>query len=227
MGIPKSKLQKYLDMVLKNKETIRVLEAGCGSMNQIELKQKKHITGIDISQKQLDRNINLDDKILGDLQYYNYQPEIFDLIVCWDVLEHIPNPLLVLDGFTIAIKKEGLIILKLPNVLSFKGLLTKYLPLYFHTLVYKHIYKSKRIYEVDGGPFKTYLRFSIAPNALSKYFIRHNLKIVYFDFFDFGEDPDLINRSKLLLIYKVLKAFIYYLSFGKLGDNEFIMVLQK
>ena len=144
--------------MLEGKPVIKVLEAGCGSTSRLHFQKEVYMVGIDISEKQLERNANLNEKILGDIQDYDFQSDSFDVIVCWDVLEHLPKPENALRRFALAVKDEGIIILNLPNVFSLKGLITKYLPYPLHVLAYRYLYgKKKNISEEDAGPFKTYL----------------------------------------------------------------------
>ena len=131
-------LQAFLDKEMARMESVRVLEAGCGSASNVRFGARARLVGIDISRMQLERNTILQEKIIGDIQQYDFPPASFDLIVCWDVLEHLPQPELALRRFARAVKTNGLVILKLPNVLSVKGLVTKLLPHTFHVLAYRY-----------------------------------------------------------------------------------------
>ena len=135
-------LQDLVDKQL-NGRAVRLLEAGCGSASHINFGGDVWITGIDISNKQLERHSSLNEKVLGDIQCYEFAPRSFDAIICWDVLEHLPQPKLALRKFAQAIKPGGIVILKLPNVLSLKGLITKFFPHYFHVLAYRYFYGEK------------------------------------------------------------------------------------
>ncbi len=172
--------QEFINEELDSKNGIKVLEAGCGSntIENIKINKEKHITGIDISRKQLARNNYLNKKILGDLQKYEFENNNYDLVVCWDVLEHLIKPKLALDNMSKALKPGGLMVLKLPNLMSFKGLLTRFTPHSLHVLYYKLIYKQPNAGKDDIGPFKTFLKYSVAPNSLKKYANKNGLKIV-------------------------------------------------
>src|SRR5436190_11859648 len=87
-----------------NQTEVKVLEAGCGSATHIQLTKNYKLTGMDISQKQLDRNTNLSEKILGDVQTYPFQSESFDLIISWYVLEHLKYPEKAMQNFKNALK---------------------------------------------------------------------------------------------------------------------------
>ncbi len=54
-------VQSILDDLKREKGAYRVLEAGCGSLTHLDLGSRAKVTGIDISQRQLDRNDNLDE----------------------------------------------------------------------------------------------------------------------------------------------------------------------
>src|SRR4051812_43966697 len=92
-------LKTTLDRLLEGKQIEHVLEAGCGSASHISIAADACLTGIDISEKQLARNQALDEKILGDVQSYALPESRFDVIICWDVLEHLPHPELALENF--------------------------------------------------------------------------------------------------------------------------------
>ena len=220
-------LQAFLDKELTRKESVRVLEAGCGSACNVHLGEKAHLVGIDISEKQLQRNTVLKEKILGDIQRYDLPSASFDIIICWDVLEHLPQPELALRRFARAVKIDGLVILKLPNVLSVKGLITKFLPHLFHVLAYRYIYGDKNAGKNDTVPFKTYLRFSIAADAIKKMCARDGLRAVYFATWDVASSSWLQRKKLACSAYLTLKGIFKLLSLGRINDSEFILILQK
>lgn len=226
-----NKLQLFLDKTLEMRDDINVLEAGCGSASHFNFKQRTHLTGIDISERQLQRNIRLQKAILGDVQHFNFEPSSFDVIICWAVLEHLSQPELALRNFVRALKPDGIIVLELPNVLSLKGILTKYTPLSIHTWYYRHLFGRSNAGKDDVGPFKTYLRYSIAPNRINKFASQNGLKTVYFETLDLGDMPYWKRKNRAARIfmsaYKTLRDFFKFATFGKLGDSDFIIVLKK
>lgn len=224
-------LELFLDKELGLRDEISVLEAGCGSASYFDFKQRTHLTGIDISERQLHRNTQLQKAILGDVQYFDFEPSSFDVIICWAVLEHLPHPELALRNFVRAIKQDGIIVLQLPNVLSIKGLLTKYTPLCIHTWYYKHLFGRNNAGKEDVGPFRTYLRYSTAPNRIKKFASQSGLQTVYFETLDVA-DLSYWKRKRraarvLISAYKILRDFFRFASFGKIGDSDFIIVLKK
>lgn len=224
------KLQSVVDRLLSNKETIKVLEAGCGSLSRISIKQSAHIVGIDISEKQLQRNPVLHEKILGDIQSYDFPDSDFDVIVCWWVLEHLPDPKQALVRFIKAIKKDGIIILSLPNILSVKGLITKYTPHWFHIWVHKHFYGHKLAGTDDHGPFPTFLRFSVKPASIKKLALENDLSVEYFSMFESLDQKRMQEKNSIIYLgLKLLKPLVKMLSFGTIDAelSECTLVLRK
>lgn len=220
-------LQEYVDKKGVGEATTKVLEAGCGSASHLHFSDHAYMVGIDISAEQLKRNKRLNEKILGDLQDYHFPPSSFDVIVCWDVLEHLSKPELVLREFLNAIKENGIIVLKMPNVLSVKGLVTKLLPLSFHVSFYRHVHKRINAGKEDVGPFKTFLRWSIAPQSIKRFAGRNGLRIGYYDTFDVANTEWLKNNKIVYAAYMAVNTIFKAASFGFLGDSDFAIVLQK
>ncbi|MGA8656265.1 MAG: class I SAM-dependent methyltransferase [Chthoniobacterales bacterium] len=220
-------LQTFLDRELFCRPSVRLLEAGCGSAVNLNFGRQVRLVGIDISEKQLARNTVLHEKIAGDIQRYEFPPDSFDAIVCWEVLEHLLQPELALRQFAHAIKPGGLVILRLPNVLSLKGLVTKFLPYTFHVLAYRYFYGDKNVGKNDTVPFKTYLRFCISAGAIRKQGAQLGLQTVYFATADVADSHWLQRKTATHFFYVTLKKILSLLSLGRIGDSELIIVLKK
>jgi SAM-dependent methyltransferase len=221
-----AKLQSFIDDWRRDRDSIKVLEAGCGSLTHIDFKHRAYIVGIDISQKQLERNFYLHEKILGDIQYYDFQSSTFDMIVCWDVLEHLEKPELALQNFFRVLNQNGIIIVVAPNVMSLKGLLTKFTPYWIHVFVKKNLLTKKDAGENDRGPFRTYLKFSMSPSSMRKFDSENGLSIEYFHTSDVL--TKLHRKSRLaFVVYVSLRTIFTIISFGTMGDSEYTIVLKK
>ena len=221
------RLQQVVDKLLINSKKLKVLEAGCGSATEIKLPDNAYFVGLDISGKQLERNSVAQEKILGDIQTYPLPSNDFDVILCFYLLEHLPQPELALKNFLQTIKKDGIIILALPNVLSIWGLITKFTPHWFHVWVYRYIFGEKRAGTDDFGPFQTFSRFSISPKHLQKFALSNDLSIEYVDLYENFRQTDM--REKFGFWWKLLAGIIKVLSFGQVDtDNtDYILVLRK
>lgn len=223
-------IQKYIDKAFPKNKKISLLEAGCGSTSRIVVGKDWKVTGIDISKKQLDRNKRLNKKILGDIQEVRLPKNEYDLILCWDVLEHLQNPDKALENFDNSIKKNGILVLALPNVHSLKGLLTKFTPHWFHIFVYRFFLGRKDAGKNDTAPFKTYLRFSISPKAIKKFAENNDYKELYLNIYEHKWHKRL--RDKIFLFnwmvyfFKFMKKILFMKNFEPEG-GDFIIILQK
>jgi SAM-dependent methyltransferase len=177
-------VQAAIDEYVANIDTVRILEAGCGSLSRVNLGDHKFVVGLDIDAPMLDKNDVLDEKILGDVQSYEFPPDSFDLIVCWYVFEHLPHPEEAMARFAHAIRPGGLIVLALPNVMSIKGLITKYTPFRFHVWFRRNMLGVKNAGTPGHGPFPTFLPFSISPDGMRTLANRNGLSITYLGMFE-------------------------------------------
>jgi SAM-dependent methyltransferase len=161
----------------------KVLEAGCGSLTHVRFVDP-YVVGVDISREQLARNSGLAEAICADLQTWEPRADEFDVVVCWDVLEHLPEPRLALANLVRAARPGGLLILALPNVLSLKGLLAKLTPHGFHVWAYRHFWGVARAGTEGRGPFRTYLRLATAPGAMLRFARAANLQVEHFSAYE-------------------------------------------
>ncbi len=173
-----AKLQDLLDHLGASSGSPRVLEAGCGSLSHVRL-DDAYVVGVDISPAQLARHRELDEAVCADIQRWNAPAAAFDLVICWDVLEHLPQPRRALVNLIHTTKPGGLLILALPNVYSIKGLVTKLTPYRFHVWAYRRFWGAGEAASEDRGPFPTYLRLATAPGAVTRLARAHGLEVVY------------------------------------------------
>jgi SAM-dependent methyltransferase len=171
-----ARVQALVDAARPAGRPRRVLEAGCGSLSHLSL-SGDHVTGIDISLEQLARNEGLAVKIHGDLETYPLPAGVFDLVISWDVLEHLSAPERALANLAKSLAPGGLLILALPNRSSVKGLVTRLTPHAFHVWTYRALWGVERAGEGDRAPFRTFLRPTVAPAAIREFARRSGLAI--------------------------------------------------
>lgn len=224
-----SELQAVIDRELGKSGSYTVLEAGCGSRSLVRFSDKARLVGIDISEKQLERNTVLHEKIAGDIQTYPLGEEKYDAIISWDVLEHLETPQLAVDNFIRAVRKGGLIILGMPNVRALKGLVTKLTPYGFHVWYHRTIYGDKNAGINDHGPFKTYLDTFIAPDNLTRYAATKGMSVAYLRYWGQEGEAFVGNNSLMRALWGTTKAAAKVFSFGAIRteDSEFIIALKK
>jgi len=177
---------------------LRVLEAGCGSSSRFTLPERSTMDGIDISEQQLARNTQVTERIQGDLQTYPLPAQRYDLVVCWDVLEHLPRPNEAVARMLTTTKPGGLVILAMPNVHSLHAKITKWTPLWFHTAYYRYVEGKRESGHNDVGPFKTYLRPETGVDDLTTFAQRHGFDVVYKSLYARGHVDTLRKKSRTL-----------------------------
>lgn len=175
-----SELQRLIDGYMTAGGTVRLLEAGCGSMSKVRLSENVEVVGVDISAKQLERNPGLHERILADIQNFDLPERSFDMIICWDVLEHLDAPQKALANFYRAIKPGGLIILAFPNLYSLKGLITKLTPHFMHVWYYRYLLHSENAGADDTPPFVTPFRTTATYPSIRRSARAHRAAVVLF-----------------------------------------------
>jgi len=226
------KLQRVVDKLLpKQDSTLRVLEAGCGSMAHLAFDARRtHITGIDISEKQLQSNRLINERIAGDIQTYIIKNSYFDVIVCWNVLEHIEHPERALQNLISATNPGGILIVAAPNLFSLKGLVTKLTPHWFHVLFYRHVLRIKAAGTEDVGPFVAPFRRTMTPSAVRRIAQENNFSVEYCHLYSNGMEERLrAIRSPFNLPIDLLQLAVRILTLGMidLSLTDYHIVLRK
>jgi SAM-dependent methyltransferase len=134
----------------------KVLEAGGGSATSLKDAQHEFsFTTIDISPEQLARNAYAEEKILGDVGSFDYGARRFDLVVCYDLLEHLKQPERAFARLTSVLNPGGLMIIKGPVPQSMQGLVTSLSPHWFHVWFYRWVLKSRTAGQPGYAPFRS------------------------------------------------------------------------
>jgi len=225
---PNRLVEARLKEIFAGRERLSLLEAGCGARSHINLPNLSFKAGIDISQRQLDRNRDLDQKILGDVQVYPLDQRAYDLIICWDLLEHLDMPLEALENLFRALKAGGALILAFPNLCSLKGLLTKATPFAVHAFFYRYIIGHKR--KEDFDQFPTFFHSSIIPERVAGFARSRGLQLDFFLLYEGPVQAYLRSRFPLAdLFFASVSAISRCVSQGRWDANhsDCLMILNK
>jgi len=215
-------VQGEVDRFLVDRPDARVLDGGCGASGRLQLPENAHFTGIDISATEIAKNSHVDEKIVGDLQTYPLETEAFALGVCWDVLEHLPDPLRALANMHRAIAPGGLLIIGAPNPLSLKGLVTKFTPHWAHRLFYKRLIRSER------EPFQTFMRWQLTPRSISAWASRSGMTVDQLWLYE-ASFQQRVRRWIPGWLWRLLCKLTVAATAGRihLDETDFIMVLRR
>jgi len=207
---------------------IKVLEAGGGSLSHIEFRADKHITVVDISYEQLERNTIAEQKILGDLHEVELGSGEYDAAVCYDVIEHLENPKVVICKLFEAVRPGGIVILAAPNPSSLSGMITKYTPHWFHVWVLRHLFKSKTAGLPGYAPFRTIHHRDIRPERLQSIAKECGMDVLFFHTYESPRRADLRKSSPLFgLLFDCAIAIGDSLTGMKLEASDMYMVLRR
>ncbi|MBK5284071.1 MAG: class I SAM-dependent methyltransferase, partial [Bacteroidia bacterium] len=139
---------------LKPQMTLLDLGAGAGIIQEMNFKGKaKKIYGLDPDERVL-ANPFLDSAVCSTGEEMTFQDEMFDIIICQNVMEHIENPGRFLTQVSRVLKKDGLLLVKTPNRNHYVSLGARLTPLWFHQW-YNRLRGRE---EVDT--FKTFYHFN-------------------------------------------------------------------
>jgi len=208
---------------------VRVLEAGGGSETRIKIPGASYIV-IDISPEQLERNTYAAEKLLGDLQTFDYGTNRFDVALFWDVLEHLRDPSTALINAAKAVSPGGLVLVKGPVLRSLKGLTTKVTPHWVHVAYYRIALKQKNAGKPGYAPFKTEHAGDADPDAMVRNLEALGLRREVYEFYITGQIA-LLKKNALPIywIYRAVSMIVSGLTLGRYGglESEFILLMRR
>ncbi len=141
-------VKKRRDEMIKYCHGKVVLNIGCcGNYNDIHVKiceESKECTGIDINKEVLEKLRQMGYNVVyADAQDFDLNKK-YDVIVCGEVMEHLPN----LDGFFKSVKKhlkdDGIFVLTVPNAFSLMSFFHNIYPKYAWNQHY-HLFCGKTL----------------------------------------------------------------------------------
>jgi SAM-dependent methyltransferase len=161
--------------------TVRVYEAGGGSMSclPLEVWQATRITVVDIDEAQLQTNAYADTKILGDIQKYRFPEDSFDLVVCYNVIEHLDAPDRAIALFFDALAPGGLLFIGAPTPDSLPGALARRTPHWLHVAYYRWIRGQKDAGQAGKMPFPVVYHPIVSPHPLAEFCERLGFEVIY------------------------------------------------
>jgi SAM-dependent methyltransferase len=160
---------------------LAIYEAGGGSNSYLPLNvtRRAHTTVVDIDETQVLNNDYAEEKILGDIQTYRFEPGRFDLVICYNVIEHLPDVEAALTGFCRSLKPGGLLLIGAPNPKSLSGLVTKYTPHWFHVWFYRHVRGQANAGQPGEPPFPTFFHPLVTLSKLDAFAATQGLEAIY------------------------------------------------
>jgi SAM-dependent methyltransferase len=178
---------------------LAIYEAGGGSTSflPLDVLRRAHVTVVDIDEDQIRNNDYAEETILGDIQTYRFAPSSFDLVICYNVIEHVPDVEAALLGFCQSLKQNGLILIGAPNPRSLSGIVTKYSPHWFHVWFYRHVRGDKKAGLPGCAPFPTHFHPLVTLPNLESFARKHGLQMIYRKQYESPRYPEMRRRKPL------------------------------
>jgi 2-polyprenyl-3-methyl-5-hydroxy-6-metoxy-1,4-benzoquinol methylase len=112
---------KIIEKIINKEKYKKILEIGCGNGSFIKKmsSKNKEVTGLEINKNEIskDKKFKILDETIEDHSRDN--KEKYDVVMSFQVLEHIKNPIDFIDHSLNTLKKGGLMIISVPNNDSF------------------------------------------------------------------------------------------------------------
>jgi SAM-dependent methyltransferase len=184
------------------KGKLRVYEAGGGSTSFLpsDILCRSEVAVVDIDAEQLRNNDYAQQAIRGDIQTHRFAPDSFDLVTCYNVIEHLPDVGAALTGFFHALKPGGLVLIAAPNPKSLSGVVTKYTPHWFHIWFYRHVLGKKHAGQPGQPPFPTFFHPLVLPARLIAFAEERGMRVMYRREHESPRFPELRTRKPLLAV---------------------------
>ncbi len=180
--------------------SLAIYEAGGGStcFLPLEVLRRAHVTVVDIDEDQIRNNDYAQETILGDIQTCRFAPGSFDLVICYNVIEHVPDVEAALSGFCESQKPGGLILIGAPNPKSLSGVVTRYSPHWFHVWFYRHVRGDRQAGLPGHAPFPTLFHPLVTLSNLERFAKAHGLKVIYRNEYESPRFPEMRIRKPVL-----------------------------
>ena len=180
--------------------SLAVYEAGGGSTSflPLDVLRRAHVTVVDIDADQIRNNDYAQEKILGDIQTHRFPSGSFDLVICYNVIEHLADVEAALLGFCYSLKQGGLILIGAPNPKSLSGVVTRYSPHWVHVWFYRYVRGERQTGRPGQPPFPTCFHPLVTLSNLEDFAITHGLQIIYRKQYESPRYPEMRVRSPVL-----------------------------
>jgi len=180
----KYSLERVHALVLEriSSKKARIYEAGGGSLSSLPpaILNDASITVVDIDDEQLRRNKYATTKILGNIQTHEFPKDSFELVVCFNVLEHLDAPDNAIRRFYDALVPGGLLFIGAPNPKSLSGWITRVTPHWFHVQYYRRVLGYPFAGQKGHTPFPAVFHPIVSPSALINFCQTVGFNVLYF-----------------------------------------------
>jgi len=211
---------------------LAIYEAGGGSTSflPLEVLNRAHVTVVDIDEDQIRNNDYAQEAILGDVQSHRFAAGSFDLVICYNVIEHLPDVEAALLRFCESLKQGGLILIGAPNPKSLSGVVTKYSPHWFHVWFYRHVRGDEKAGLPGQAPFPTFFHPLVTLPKLEAFARAHGLQMIYRNKYESPRYPEMRARKPVFAaLIDAAASVMNFLLLGKFDvrHGDYHVILRK
>lgn len=175
-----------LETILQYKDSGNLLEIGCGEGYLLQLLDDYFaVNGVEVSEyaaNLAEQTVGADKITLADVESQSLARNYYDVVVAFNILEHLSNPKMVLNKINQTLKPEGILLGSVPNNYgTFGGLVTRAFNLIdkTHTSTYK-VPHWRQLFNQTG--FIKVAEFGELPVSRNKSFYFNNSTWPYYSF---------------------------------------------
>lgn len=226
---PPQRFLAFLNGLLAERSSLDVLEIGGGSASYVAVPGARY-TVLDPDPASVSRNGYAAEVLIGDAQTFAFQGAHFDIVVFWNVLEHVAEPDRAVLNAVGALRPGGLLIVRGPLVRSLKALVTRITPHWFHVLFYRRVLGHARAGEPGRAPFPTALAGSADADALIAALGSEGFGVVFEERY-VGDQVELLRAfsAGAHRSYEMASAVLRRLTGARWGSREsdFVLVFER
>jgi SAM-dependent methyltransferase len=210
---------------------VAIYEAGGGSISYLgaEDLDVSKITVVDIDPVQIAANDYADEKIVGDLETLEFPANSFDLIIVYNVLEHVRDVPAALERIMGSLAPKGLLVIGSPVPISLNGLVARFTPHWFHVMVCKYILGWPDAGKPGCAPFPVEYHPFVAPEKVESFGRQRNFERRYFTTYRSSLLGNLINKRPFIgnTLFRVCKLLNVFFRGRDITQGDYHLVLEK
>jgi SAM-dependent methyltransferase len=129
---PNERLDTLIRRHLRPGDVVLDAGAGHGGAFPYGYRSMAHVVGVDVATEDINRNPNVDERIVADLERLPFEEATFDLVFARSVLEHLERPRRVFAELRRVLRDGGCFIFRTPNRFHYYALVAAVTPHPFH-----------------------------------------------------------------------------------------------
>lgn len=220
---------EFLQDAISSNGTVEILEVGGGPQTFVRHPDAVY-TVLEFEEDTLATCKYAHRKMIGDAQTFDFGSMKFDVIVFWNVLEHIPDPSLAISNVVHSLRDGGLMIIRGPALKSLKAVVTRLTPHRFHVAYYRHILGHRNAGSPGHAPYVVAHSPQADAAELDGFLAAAGFLKIFGQEYD-GDQVELLKKYSYALFqgYQIASRLIGRLSFGAVGGrkSDFVSIYRK